>query len=112
MMRRTGERVALVRELLGLTQAQAGSLVGIGQSAWSKIESGTRPLPTPMATRIAQKFRLTLDFLYLGESQSAVDSAIAQNVLALRPDLIRAPALVPFALPGESQPPKAPAPAV
>lgn len=106
MMRSTGQRIGVVRDLLGLTQGQAAGLVGLTQSAWSKIEGGTRPLQTDVAIRIARKFRLTLDFLYLGESGSSVDPAIAANVASLRADLIRLPPVQPVELRGAGHEPK------
>lgn len=44
----TGDKIRQARLKRGLTQAQAAEAAGIGQSAWSQIESGRiRPtLPT------------------------------------------------------------------
>jgi transcriptional regulator with XRE-family HTH domain len=64
---RVGARIAALRALNGLTQTECWKACGVHASAWGQYESGGRAVPPAAAVRIALKFDVTLDFLYLGD---------------------------------------------
>ena len=50
-----GERIARAREIAGLSQAELGELVGLSQTALSRIESGQRQLTSLELVRLAER---------------------------------------------------------
>lgn len=61
-----GKRISLVREALGLDQAEFAEGIGKRQSAASGWETGARPPGLPVALALCDKYGLTLDFIYRG----------------------------------------------
>lgn len=60
----TGRRLVALRESLGLSQIEFCRAVGVDPSAYNKMERGIRLLPDRVAYLIAQRFDVTMDFLY------------------------------------------------
>jgi len=59
-------RIRAARDALGLTQVDICRAIRVDKSAWSKYEGGKRPLPDTVAYRFAERFGVTMDFLYRG----------------------------------------------
>ena len=54
-----GEILKKYRELKGLNKKEAGELVGISDSFWSRIESGKREISAKLLEKIIDKFDIT-----------------------------------------------------
>ena len=65
-----GERLCLVRKALGLTQEQFAAAVGCPQGTFGQYEAGMRKPSVAVASRVFDRFRIPLDYLYLGEVSS------------------------------------------
>jgi transcriptional regulator with XRE-family HTH domain len=61
------QRLTLTREFLGLKQKEVGSRAGITASAYNHIEAATSYPSVETAIRLAKAFRLTLDWIYMGD---------------------------------------------
>ena len=62
-----GERLCLVRKALGMTQEQFAAAVGCPQGTFGQYEAGMRKPSVAVASRLFDRFRIPLDYLYLGE---------------------------------------------
>jgi transcriptional regulator with XRE-family HTH domain len=60
-----GERLAL-----GLTQEKFAAAVGCPQGTFGQYEAGMRKPSVAVASRVFDRFRIPLDYLYLGEVSS------------------------------------------
>ena len=56
-------QLAALRREHGMTQAQAAALLGCSASLYAKYERGERPIPLPLAVRLADFYGVTLDRL-------------------------------------------------
>ena len=56
-------QLAALRREHGMTQAQAAALLGCGTSLYARYERGERPLPLPLAVKLADLYGVTLDRL-------------------------------------------------
>ena len=56
-------QLAALRREHGMTQAQAAALLGCSASLYAKYERGERPLPLPLAVKLADLYVVTLDRL-------------------------------------------------
>ena len=56
-------QLAALRREHGMTQAQAAALLGCSASLYAKYERGERPLPLPLAVKLADLYGVTLDRL-------------------------------------------------
>jgi transcriptional regulator with XRE-family HTH domain len=65
---RIGERLAALRDMLGLKQAQIAEIIGISQPQWNQYERGKRKLTIEVAASIAKTYGVTLDWLYFGDA--------------------------------------------
>ena len=65
---RIGPRLHKLREHLGLSQSKMAESLGISQPQWSQYESGTRKLTVEVACVLAERYAVTLDWLYLGNA--------------------------------------------
>lgn len=66
-IREVGRRLAVTREALDLTQQQLAEEIGVSRGALGNWEQGSR-LPDPAAmARLVQRYRVSLDWLYLGD---------------------------------------------
>lgn len=62
-----GARLKLAREALNLSGTEFAAGAGIRQNAYSQYETGARPLTLTAAINLCAKYRLSLDYLYLGD---------------------------------------------
>jgi transcriptional regulator with XRE-family HTH domain len=67
IMKKAGARVRALRRLDGWTQEQAAAATGVLQSDWSKVERGVKMPPLLPMIVFAQRYRVSLDFIYLGK---------------------------------------------
>ena len=56
-------QLAALRREHGMTQAQAAALLGCNASLYARYERGERPLPLPLAVKLADLYGVTLDRL-------------------------------------------------
>ena len=56
-------QLAALRREHGMTQAQAAAMLGCSTSLYARYERGERPLPLPLAVRLADFYGVTLDRL-------------------------------------------------
>ena len=56
-------QLAALRREHGMTQAQAAALLGCSTSLYARDERGERPLPLPLAVKLADLYGVTLDRL-------------------------------------------------
>ena len=56
-------QLAALRREHGMTQAQAAAMLGCGTSLYARYERGERPLPLPLAVKLADLYGVTLDRL-------------------------------------------------
>ena len=62
-----GERLKLLREAFGFTEAKAWcDHIGIATNAWNHFERGRRPITVKDALKVATKTGVTLDWIYRG----------------------------------------------
>lgn len=61
-----GARLSLIRRAHGLRSSEIADLLDIDRTNWSRFENGQRAIPHEKAYLLAQKFKLTFDFIYLG----------------------------------------------
>ncbi len=64
--KKTGLRLRNFRESLGLTQEQIAEILGKGRDAVAKIENGSIALTLTNASRLAEHFNFSLDWLLFG----------------------------------------------
>ena len=58
-----GERIQSLRREHGMTQAQTAAMLGCSTSLYARYERGERPIPLPLAVRLADFYGVTLDRL-------------------------------------------------
>ena len=56
-------QLAALRREHGMTQAQAAAMLGCSTSLYARYERGERPLPLPLAVKLADLYVVTLDRL-------------------------------------------------
>lgn len=61
-----GRRLKALREHREKTRAEFAESVSIDATSYGKIEKGTKPLKADMAYRIAERWGVSMDFLYRG----------------------------------------------
>lgn len=91
------ERIQWHRQIVGLTQKQYAQSILTKRSAFSLWEAGTHRLSLNGALAIHHKYGLTLDFLYLGDSDALpmtlrnawLKDHPAYPVRAIQPDEIK-----------------------
>ncbi|MDF2988299.1 MAG: Helix-turn-helix domain [Eubacterium sp.] len=70
-----GQRIKMLREKKGESQAELGNAIGLSQNSISKIEKGDTNLTLENQLRIAEHFNVTHDFLCTGiESDTILDT--------------------------------------
>lgn len=74
-----GRRLRRLRLMLGLSQGEAGSAVGVSRAQWSAYEDGSRRIPYEPCMRMAGMARVTTDWIYRGDA-TAVSHAILNNI--------------------------------
>jgi len=61
-----GARLRALREHHEMNQAQFAASVQINATSYGRIEKGLKPLKADMAFRIAERWGVSMDFLYRG----------------------------------------------
>jgi DNA-binding XRE family transcriptional regulator len=68
MVRSIGQRLYATRTALDLTQTAFAARIGVPQPSYNHWETGKRMLPPKWAIKICHTFRVTTDWLYLGDA--------------------------------------------
>jgi transcriptional regulator with XRE-family HTH domain len=66
--RSVGQRLALVRGVLGLSSGVFALQAGIGLSAYSQYEGGRRRCSIESAIALVDTYQLSLDWIFLGQT--------------------------------------------
>lgn len=74
--REIGERLELFRKSLGMNQLTFANEHGFNPTQYRNWESGTRRIPIEKAALLEQRYRLTLDFIYLGRVSTLPHSIV------------------------------------
>ena len=61
-----GRRLLALREFRNKTRAEFAASVEIDPTSYGRIEKGLKPLKADMAFRIAERWGVSMDFLYRG----------------------------------------------
>lgn len=61
-----GSRLAALRSHYGKTRAEFAASVQIDPTSYGRIEKGLKPLKADMAYRIAERWGVSMDFIYRG----------------------------------------------
>lgn len=61
-----GRRVEALRTYHGETRASFAQSVGIDATSYGRIEKGEKPLKADMAFKIAERWGVSMDYLYRG----------------------------------------------
>lgn len=72
-----GLRLAAIRSASGLTSGDFAKTVDIDPSSYSKIELGKKPLNVDMGFRVAERWGVSMDFLYRGSLNGLPDNIMA-----------------------------------
>ncbi|WP_245851453.1 helix-turn-helix domain-containing protein [Monaibacterium marinum] len=83
-----GQRLEALRAHHNLTKSELADSVGIDRSSYSRIEQGVKPLKADMAYKIAERWGVSMDYLYRGRL-TEVPRALADNLMSKR--TIKAP---------------------
>lgn len=59
-------RLQRLREYHSMSKTDFAATVGIDKSSYTKLEAGTKPLTAQMAYDIAERWGVTMDYLYRG----------------------------------------------
>ncbi len=70
-----GARLLKMRKYWGMTQAFVSKAVGIHLVVYSRYERGKRWVPLDTAVKLADLFRVSLDYLVCREDRSYLDIA-------------------------------------
>ena len=92
-----GERIAVLRRVRGLSQAQLAGLLKISPSAMGMYEQGRREPSVQTLVSLARTLDVSTDFLLTGQAATVEEAALlsalldtcvdaAERKLALRPD--------------------------
>ena len=63
-----GVRLKALRDTTRLKQTPFADDIGVTQSAWSQYESGKRQITLDVAVTLVERFGVTLDWIYFGDS--------------------------------------------
>lgn len=83
-----GRRLTALREHLNMLQAHFADSVGIDRTSYGRIERGEKPLKADMAYRIAERYGVSMDFLYRGrltELPPRLADNLIKNLTARQP---------------------------
>ena len=81
-----GRRLRLLREMFDRSQEEIGEVCGVHQSNYSKIEKGKIGITPSQAMKLADFFRVDLDYIYRGHELhgprfAQVDTKTTQKAL-------------------------------
>ena len=65
----TGERLKLTRDLLGKNQATFATGAGIARNTYNQFETGTNLPSVNQAHKLCDRWGLTLDWIYRGDTR-------------------------------------------
>lgn len=83
-----GTRIGWVREILMPNRSELARLMGIDASTLAKIEDGTRAPSIFNVIEIANRLRVSTDFLLRGLLTARTDEELALELAARHPDLV------------------------
>lgn len=83
-----GSRIRWVRELAIPNRSEAARLLGVDPSTLAKIEDGTRAPSIFNVIEIANRFRVSTDFLLRGLLVARTDEELALHLAAQHPELV------------------------
>ncbi len=63
-----GNRLVVMRDVLGIKQAELCKAIKVAQNRMSQYESGERRITLPVAIKLADTYGITLDWIYRGEA--------------------------------------------
>lgn len=78
-----GRRLTALREYHGKNRADFAESVQIDATSYGRIEKGLKPLKADMAFRIAERWGVSMDFLYRGrltELPESLADALMKNL--------------------------------
>lgn len=75
-----GERIKLLREKNGESQAELGNAIGLSQNSISKLEKGDTQLTLDNQLRIAEHFNVSHDFLCTGKDKDSILETLKKYV--------------------------------
>lgn len=78
-----GERIRECRKQRNLSQAQMAEAIGISNNAFSNIETGNSNATLENVKKIAEYFRVSLDYLTDGEERTLEDETFMRRYLSL-----------------------------
>ena len=65
---RIAERLRIVRQVEGLSQAEFAQRADIAPNAWNNYEKARKRISLDAAIRLCAEYGLTLDYIYFGDS--------------------------------------------
>lgn len=83
-----GRRIAWARELVALSQSELARLIGITPSMISLIESGDRAPNIFYVIEIANRLRVSTDYILRGLLTAKTDEEMALRLAASHPELV------------------------
>lgn len=83
-----GQRIAWARELVALSQTDLAKIIGITPSMISLIESGARAPNIFYVIEIANRLRVSTDYILRGLLTARTDPEMAVKLAALHPELV------------------------
>lgn len=91
VQKQVGERIRLVREQIIPNQREAAEVLGVDPSTLNKWEAGTRPPSIFNVIEMANRFRVSTDFLLRDLLIAKTDEELALRLAALRPSAVPPP---------------------
>ena len=76
-----GERIAALRRIRGLSQAQLAKLLRISPSAMGMYEQGRREPPVQTIVALSQNLTVSTDFLLTGQAATEAESMLLSELL-------------------------------
>lgn len=76
-----GRRLTALRQHYGKTRGEFAASVEIDPTSYGRIEKGLKPLKADMAFRIAERWGVSMDFLYRGRL-TELPSSLADSLMA------------------------------
>src|SRR5512134_2282132 len=68
LKREVGERLSIARDVLGMQQKEVARRAGMHPNHYGMVENGVRPLHIEDAIKLREVFKVTLDWLFCGDT--------------------------------------------
>jgi transcriptional regulator with XRE-family HTH domain len=68
--REVGSRLRLLRQALGVPAGRLAAEFGVAAPRWSQWETGRHLADLRIMVRLARRYRVTLDYLFLGDESA------------------------------------------